>query len=77
MCPLLSLFVSTTSFDDPAFKLACDAQYQNLQALHGDKWAFKVCYVDNPNRDGKGAARRLRLPNGMSSEGNRVCCDWF
>ncbi|CAM9585769.1 unnamed protein product, partial [Ectocarpus fasciculatus] len=63
LCPLLSLFVSTTSFDDPAMKLGCDALYQSFKDKFGDKAEFKVCYVDNPNRDAKGAARLLRLPS--------------
>ncbi|CAN0314199.1 unnamed protein product, partial [Ectocarpus sp. 4 AP-2014] len=67
-CPMLSAFTSTTSFDDPALKRGCDALIQSLRQKFGEDAKFKVCYVDNPNRDGKGATRLLRLPSCIPEE---------
>jgi len=44
-------------------KLGCEAIRKNFRERCGEAGTFELCYVDNPNRDGKGAARLLDLPS--------------
>jgi len=69
-CPLLSLSLSSTSFNDPALAMACEAMRKNFREQHGEAGRFELCYLDAPNRDGKGAVRLLDLPSGIP--GKRV-----
>lgn len=69
-CPLLSVSLSTTSFNDPALVMGCEAMRKNFRAQCGEAGQFELCYLDAPNRDGKGAVKLLDLPSDIP--GKRV-----
>jgi R3H domain len=55
-CPLLSLNVDSTSFDDGAVKVACAA----LMRVYADgRQPVTLAYIDNPHRDEKRLIRRI------------------
>lgn len=63
--PLLSLTTSTTSLEEPAVRLGCEALCTNLRKQHGGKLEVRAVYLDNPHRDGKGAKKLFELGSGI------------
>lgn len=72
LCPALSIMTSTTSFDDNALKLGCQALLENWQEKSGGKVDVKAVYVDNPHRDGPGAERLFELAKRIPGEQSLV-----
>lgn len=48
--------------------MACEAMRKNFREQCGEAGRFELCYLDAPNRDGKGAVRLLDLPSDIPGD---------
>ena len=63
--PLLAITTSTASLDEPGFQFGCKAPCDDLKNQHGGNLDIRAVYLDNPNRDGKGAEKMFGLACGV------------